>query len=353
MIVHANLFVDVLRGRRYPGCLMKPLRNRLSKKEALEQVAQESEPRTSISFYRYVQIEDPLAFREQLFSQWSELGVLGRVYVAHEGINAQISIPRSHQHAFRQLIDKTSGLEQVPFKIGIEESDISFWKLTIKMRKQIVADGLSPEHYDLANIGTHLSAKEFNEAIDNGAIVVDMRNGYESAIGHFKTAICPDVETFREELPIVRETLKGKEDQKVLLYCTGGIRCEKASAYLKSEGFTDVNQLRGGIIDYKHQVEQEGLESKFIGANFVFDGRRAEQITDDVLGSCHQCSEPTNRYNDCANLACHIMFLQCPSCETTFDGCCSQECQRIHALPEDEQKTLRRGKKLPFVAALK
>lgn len=332
---------------------MRRLINTWSKQEALKRVAEETQPRVSLSFYRYVAIEDPKNFRHQLFAQWASLGVLGRVYVAHEGINAQISLPKNSLDDFREKIDQNPLLAQVPFKIGIEEPDLSFWKLTIKVRKQIVADNLPENSYDLSKTGAHLDARAFHDAIDEGAIVVDMRNNYESAIGHFEGALTPDVETFREELPVVRESLRGCEDKKILLYCTGGIRCEKASAYLISEGFQDVNQLDGGIIQYKHTIEKEHLPSKFIGANFVFDGRHAEKITEDILGTCHQCSQKTNQYNDCANLACHIMFLQCTDCALRFDGCCSDTCQQIHALPQETQKRLRRGKKMPFVAALK
>jgi UPF0176 protein len=172
-----------------------------------------------------------------------------------------------------------------------------------------------------------------------------MRNDYESAIGHFEGAITPQVETFREELPLVLDELKDKKDEKVLLYCTGGIRCEKASAYLKHHGFKDVNQLHGGIIDYKHQIDREGLPSKFKGANYVFDGRGIESITDDVLGTCHHCQGPTNQPTNCRNDACHLLFLQCESCEQKHQSSCSERCAKIAALPVEEQRKLRRGKK--------
>ena len=136
------------------------------------------------------------------------------------------------------------------------------------MRKQIVADGLEHDEYDVTNVGKHLSAKQWNEAMEKGATVVDMRNHYESEIGRFEGALCPQVETFKEELPKVKQLLKGKEEKTILLYCTGGVRCEKASAYLKHNGFQDVNQLHGGIIDYVRQLDQdESLANKFEGKN--------------------------------------------------------------------------------------
>ncbi|HAR21633.1 MAG TPA: hypothetical protein DCR47_03620, partial [Cryomorphaceae bacterium] len=166
----------------------------------------------------------------------------------------------------------------------------SFLKLVVKVREQIVADGLQPEDYDVTDVGAHLTAKDWNEAIEkHDPVVVDMRNHYESEIGHFKNAVIPDVDTFRESLDLIEEDLKDhKETKKLVMYCTGGIRCEKASAYYKHKGFKNVYQLEGGIINYAREVAAEGIENKFIGKNFVFDQRRAEKISDDIIASCHQ-----------------------------------------------------------------
>lgn len=319
--------------------------NILPKEELIAKVKAESFSRTPVSFYRYVLIDSPEEFRNTLYRAWSKLGVLGRVYVSSEGINAQICVPDPQMEAFRREVDTHSELKDVPFKIGLRNDGIPFWKLTIKAREYILADGLDHGEYDVTNVGAHLSAKEFNQAIDEGAVVVDMRNNYESDIGHFEGAICPDAETFREELPMVLEQLKGKEKEKVLLYCTGGIRCEKTSAYLKHHGFQDVNQLHGGIIDYKHQIDAEGLSSKYKGVNFVFDGREPEVITNDVLGSCYQCKQPANTPVDCTNQTCHILFIQCKDCHETFQGACSEDCKAISLLSEEEQKKLRKGVK--------
>ena len=186
----------------------------------------------------------------------------------------------------------------------------------------------------------------FNELIeDPDTLLVDMRNHYESEIGHFKNAITPDVDTFRDSLDLIEQELSEfKESKKLVMYCTGGIRCEKASAYYKHKGFKHVYQLEGGIIDYTRQVNARGLENKFMGKNFVFDHRRGERITDDVIAQCHQCGEPCDTHVNCANEACHLLFIQCESCAEKMDQCCSQECKEIHALPEEEQKELRKGK---------
>ncbi len=324
------------------------LRNHFGKDEALAKVAEESFSRRVISFYRYVAIADPQALRNDLFAEWQGLGILGRIYLAKEGINAQMSVPEPNFEKFRDLLYARKEFTNVQFKVGVEQKNDAFWKLTIKVKKQIVADGLQPDDYNVANVGTHLSAREFNELLEEPeTVVVDMRNNYESVIGHFEGALCPPAYTFKEELPMVKEQLAGQEDKKVLLYCTGGIRCEKASSYLKHHGFQNVYQLHGGIIDYKHQIEREGLPSKFKGKNFVFDERLGERITDDVLAKCYQCDRLCDDYTNCANVECNMLFIQCSDCQEKLSGCCGEECQTIASLPETEQIKRRKGKVLP------
>ncbi len=169
-----------------------------------------------------------------------------------------------------------------------------------------------------------------------------MRNYYESEIGRFDNALIPDVETSKELLPKVKKMLTGNERDQILLYCTGGIRCEKASAYLIQNGFEDVNQLQGGIIQYAHEVKKYGLESKFRGKNFVFDDRLGERVTNDILALCHICNSPCDKHTDCKNDACHILFIQCKKCSEKLDGCCSKECQDFSKLPIAKQRILRK-----------
>ena len=314
-----------------------------NKSELLRRLNQESFKRVTFSFYRYVILNDIENLHHELIRKWSELNILGRIYIAHEGINAQMSISEEKFEAFRKQLDSDARFKDVPFKIAIEDNGKSFYKLTVKIRKKIVADGLKEDSFDVTNVGTHLSAVEWNEAmLKKDSIVVDIRNFYESEVGHFENAICPEAHSFRQELPMVKEILQGKENKKILLYCTGGIRCEKASAFLKHHGFKDVNQLYGGIIEYARQVKAQGLASKFKGKNFVFDERMGERITDDVISKCYQCGNGCDVHYNCANDGCHLLFIQCGSCREKFEACCSEECKNVTHLPIEEQKKIQR-----------
>lgn len=322
---------------------MAILHNKYDKATLKKRLEAEPFQRHTISFYRYVIISDPHLLRDELYAEWSKLGVLGRIYVAKEGINAQMSVPYPNMEQFTEKLYARKGFENIPFKHAVDGDGEGFLKLTIKVRNKIVADGLDDNSFDVTNVGKHLSAKEFNEALElPDTIVVDMRNQYESEVGKFVGAITPDADTFKEELPMVLEQLKGQENKKVLLYCTGGVRCEKASAFLKHHGFNDVNQLHGGIIDYVRQIKTENLPSKFIGKNFVFDNRLGERITSDIIAQCHQCGTPCDDHTNCANDACHLLFIQCPSCKEKYEGCCTPGCMEVLHLPEAEQEKIRK-----------
>lgn len=321
------------------------LYNTLSAEERAELIDQAGKQRLTLSFYAYAKIENPQQFRDNLFIEWNKLDALGRTYVAKEGINAQMSIPAENMEGFRETLEAYDFMRGIRLNVAVEHDDHSFLKLTVKVRDKIVADGLNDETFDVTNIGVHLKAKEFNQILeDPNTIVVDFRNHYESEIGHFKGAITPDVETFRESLPIINEQLQNhKEDKNLVMYCTGGIRCEKASAYFKHQGFKNVFQLEGGIINYAKQIKEEGLESKFIGKNFVFDHRLGERITDDIVSQCHQCGKPCDNHTNCENEGCHLLFIQCDECKAVMENCCSTECQEIIHMPLVDQVTLRRG----------
>jgi UPF0176 protein len=318
------------------------LTNKIDRKVLKEQLKNETFKRRTISFYKYFNINNPQEFRDNLYLNWSELGCFGRVYVAYEGINAQMSVPEHNFDNFINFLYSITELNQVPIKYAIEDDGKSFFKLTIKVRPKIVADGLVHGTYDLSKVGKHLTALEFHEALDKPeTIVIDMRNHYESEIGHFKNAYCPDVDTFREEIQLVVDKFKDAKDKEFLLYCTGGIRCEKASSFLIHNGFENVSQLYGGIIEYAQQIKHLGLASKFYGKNFVFDERLGETVDGQIISRCHQCGKPADTHTNCANSDCHLLFIQCDDCRAKYDGCCGEECQTVFHLPTDERKKLR------------
>jgi len=321
------------------------LYNKLSAKERAALIEEAGKDRMTISFYQYAKIGNPQIFRDHLFLNWEALDVLGRIYVAHEGINAQLSVPVENFDRFKTHLDSISFLENVRLNIAVEHDNKSFLKLKVKVRNKILADGLNDATFDVTDIGKHLNAKEFNDMLaDPNTICVDMRNHYESEIGYFKGAVRPDVDTFRDSLDIIEEDLKDEKDGKnLVMYCTGGIRCEKASAYYKHKGFKNVFQLEGGIIEYTRQVKAEGLDNQFQGKNFVFDHRLAEEISDDIVSNCHQCGEPCDAHTNCENMACHLLFIQCESCKAKMNNCCSDDCKSIIELSFEEQKELRKG----------
>lgn len=323
---------------------MAPLHNRVSATELKAKLAAETFRRVTTSFYQYAKIEDPTTFRNELYLQLFELGVFGRIYVAHEGINAQVSIPEHNFEAFRDRLYAYPFLNGIRLNIAVDDDGKSFWVLKIKVREKIVADGIEDPTFDITNRGKYLNAKDFNDLTEDPAtIIVDMRNHYEYEVGHFENAIEVPSDTFREQLPMAVEMLKDQKDQNIVMYCTGGIRCEKASAYMLHNGFRNVFHLEGGIIEYTNKAKQQGLPVKFKGKNFVFDDRLGERITDEVISRCHQCGKPCDSHTNCKNDGCHLLFIQCEECAAQHEGCCSNECQSVLHLPEEERVALRKG----------
>lgn len=322
--------------------LPKDLRSAEEKRAA---VLADMRPRTTVSFYRYVKLENPEAFRQKLLLKWGELECLGRIYVAHEGINAQMNVLTERWAEFDAWVQAQPELAGIPYKIAVEEGGVpSFFKLAIKVKEKIVADGLDDASFDVTDTGAYLTAAEMNEYVnDPEAIVVDMRNNYESEVGHFEGAVLPNVVTFRDELAKTPELLRIHKNKKVALYCTGGIRCEKASAWLKHNGFTDVRHLKGGIIDYARQVNEEGLENKFRGKNFVFDERLGERIGGEIISTCHLCKKTkSDTHYHCKNQICHTLFIGCDDCVEKKQGYCSVRCRLIDKLPAKQKKVVAR-----------
>ncbi len=323
---------------------MSVLHNRISNKELKEKLYQENFPRTTISFYQYFTIQDPLAFRDELYKSLNSLQVFGRIYIANEGINAQVSVPSHLFEEFKTYLYSIKGLEGVRLNIAVNDNGKSFWVLRIKHRSKIVADGIEDESFSMENKGNYVNAVQMNELLNSPeTIVIDMRNHYEYEVGHFVNAIAIPSDTFREQLPMAAEMMQENKDKNIIMYCTGGIRCEKASAYMMHHGFKNVFHLEGGIINYANQIKEVGLESQFKGKNFVFDDRLGEKITEDIISKCHQCGAPCDTHTNCKNDGCHLLFIQCPSCAETYAGCCTQACTGIVHLPEEKQIELRKG----------
>ena len=321
------------------------LYNHLSAKENTLIIDKSQDYRITLSFYKYVFIGNPLIFRNYLYVKLNNLGVLGRIFVANEGINAQLSCPEKNLSLLESEIEKITFLNGIRLNFAIEHHNKSFLKLKIKIKNKIIADGITDKLFNPSLTGKHLNAIDFNKITSNkDTLIVDMRNHYESEIGKFKNAITPNVDTFRQSLPLVEKKLsKLKKSKNFVMYCTGGIRCEKASAYLKFKGFSNVYQLKGGIIEYTRQVRKLGIENKFIGKNFVFDDRRSEEISTDIISKCHQCGGHCDTHTNCLNEACHLLFIQCDKCAEKFTGCCSHKCAEISSMPVTKQKLLRRG----------
>lgn len=322
---------------------MALLHNRVSNKELREKMLEENVPRTTISFYCYYPIDNPAAFRDVLWKDLNALKVFGRIYVANEGINAQISVPSDLFTALKTYIYNYSWMNGLRLNIAVDDDGKSFWVLRIKVREKIVADGIDDPAFSMENKGKYLKANEVNALLENpNTMVIDMRNHYEYEVGHFTNAIEIPSDTFREQLPMAVEMIKGNEDKSIIMYCTGGIRCEKASAFMLHAGFKNVFHIEGGIIHYVNQVKEQGLDQKFIGKNFVFDNRLGERITNDVIAQCHICGQPADTHTNCANQACHLLFIHCEACATVYENCCCEACKEVIHLPEPLQKELRK-----------
>ncbi len=319
------------------------LHNRVNREVLIRQMLESPEPRTTISFYKYHHIENPKEFRDELFLLLDSIKTKGRIYLATEGVNGQISVPSKNVELFKETLYSIDFLKGIRLNMAVDDNGKSFFKLMIKVRPKIVADGLDDSTFNPADTGVHLNAEDFNRLTDDpNTILMDVRNHYESEVGFFDGAIRPDVETFREELQIAEDLLIENKDKNLVMYCTGGIRCEKASAWMKHQGFKNVFQLDGGIIQYAKQVKEKDLKNKFRGVNFVFDERLGERISDEIVAKCHQCGKPCDTHRNCGNDACHLLFIQCEECASKYNSCCSEKCTDFIKLPQEEQILLRK-----------
>ncbi len=323
---------------------MAVLHNKVDATILKQQLLQETEKRITFSFYHYFTIINPLEFRNFLYKELETLKVFGRIYVAKEGINAQASVPESNYQKFVDFLYSIPELNGIRINIAVDDDGKSFWVLKVKVREQIVADGITDPNFSMNKKGSYVNAEQLHQMLQNqDVIMVDMRNHYEYEVGHFKNAIEVPSDTFKQQLPMAVEMLQDKKDKPIVMYCTGGIRCEKASAYMLHNGFKNVFQIEGGIINYAKQIKENNLPSEFIGKNFVFDNRLGERITEHVIATCHQCSKPADTHVNCANEGCHLLFIQCEDCAKKYNHTCSTACQEIITLSTEEQKEIRKG----------
>ncbi len=257
-----------------------------------------------ILFYKYVEIADPASFASSQRSLCTALGLKGRVLIAAEGLNGTLAGLRDNVDRYVAALRADERFTDIEIKESSGDAH-TFPKLAVKVRPEIVALGAGPLPPDLDN---HLSPAEWKRVLeeDPQVVLVDVRNRYESAAGKFANAVACDIEHFRE-LPAYVERLAEFKDRKVLMYCTGGIRCEKASALFRREGFTNVYQLHGGIVTYQEEFGND----HWLGECFVFDQRMTVRVEEGVvpIGQCAHTERPTNRFANCLHDPCHVLFL--------------------------------------------
>jgi len=309
---------------------MSILYNRISKEELKKHIFSDTEPRLTLSFYKYFTIKNVQEYRDKIYKNFYKYNVLGRIYIATEGINAQISVPKKYYFLIKKfLYEFDSQLNNLRINKSLNNDKESFWVLSVKVRKKIVQDGITELFFKPDNVGVYIKAKQVNSMLnDKKTIFIDMRNSYEYAIGHFDKAIEIKSLTFREQLQSVVKVMNYAKNKKIVMYCTGGIRCEKATAWMLFNGFKYVYHLEGGIIGYVHNARKNGLPILFKGKNFVFDHRLSEKVSDEVISFCKQCNKLADTYVNCKYNLCHLLFIQCKTCSIYFNKCCSLNCMK-------------------------
>ncbi len=279
-------------------------------------------------YYKYVRIEDPESIMHWQKELCARLGMRGRILIAKEGINGTVG---GTDEAAAEYIKKMKAhhlFADVVFKWS-EGCAEDFPRAKIVVRETIVNLGIDPEELTVADGGVHLTPEQVHELLQNkpdDLIILDTRNRCETAIGKFTDAIIPDIDTFRDFPKYVDEHAHEYKDKQVLMYCTGGVRCERATAYLKKKGIAkEVYQIEGGI----HCYAQKFPNGFFRGKNYVFDDRIALKINDDILATCASCTTPCDRYLNCRNALCNAHFICCDTCNESLQECCSTTCRDL------------------------
>ncbi|HVY01459.1 MAG TPA: rhodanese-related sulfurtransferase [Candidatus Nanoarchaeia archaeon] len=284
-------------------------------------------------FYKFLDIKNPQEVAKKHKNDCIKLGLNGRILFSEEGINGSVAGTVDKTEAYKKMMRQDERFSDIVFKEDIGIS-MPFRKMVVKVKKEIVT---LKKKVDLKNSGKNLTPKEFLDLYEKGedVIVLDTRNNYESKVGKFKNAITPDIEKF-SDFPDFVETIKDKKDKKIVMYCTGGIRCEKASAYMKEQGFKDVSQLKGGILTFGKEFPDTVWE----GTCFVFDRRLVSSVNKESkpITNCETCGALCDLCRNCSNAACDKMFVQCMDCKHKLIGCCSNECFQKHKLIKCHQE---------------
>lgn len=277
-------------------------------------------------FYKFTKIAKPQTFAAEHLEACKRLGLLGRILIAEEGINGSVAGTEDKTEAYKKLLRSTPGFEDVVFKEDLNLS-CPFKRMIVKAKKEIINFG---QQVNLDNKAPYISSQELVELYRSGKdfILLDARNEYESRVGKFKNAITPPLKTFRD-FPAALEPLKDKKDALIVTYCTGGIRCEKASAYMREQGFTNVKQLDGGILTFGKQFPNTVWE----GTCFVFDKRLVSPINEGDTRHmvCESCGVVCDLYKNCAQVDCDRYVVICTNCDDRLQGCCSEACFKTHS----------------------
>lgn len=281
-----------------------------------------------ILFYKYIAIEYPKQVMKWQREICQKLGLVGRILISHEGINGTLAGSVENLEEYKKLMSAHELFGEIDFKESPGGPEC-FPRLMVKIRPEAVALGIPYDKLTPRQGGQHLTPTETHQLLTENPkdlVILDTRNDYEWAIGRFTNAITPDIKNFRDLPKYLDENLDTFKDKQVLMYCTGGIRCERATAYLNEKNIAKkVYQIRGGI----HRYVEEYPDGFFRGKNYVFDGRIAVKINDDVLGSCALCAQPCDDYHNCHNAMCNKHFICCDSCIQKYEKTCSEHCKTL------------------------
>lgn len=279
-------------------------------------------------YYKYVAIEDPETFAAEHLAACKEIGLKGRILVSHEGINGTCSGTIEQTDAYMDMMNNDERFKDIMWKMD-DADEHAFKKMHVRAKKEIVHLGLEEDINPNELTGTYLSPKEFFEQMQQeDTIVLDARNDYEYDLGHFRGSVRPDIRNFRDLPQWIKDNKDKLEGKKILTYCTGGIRCEKFSGWLKREGFEDVGQLHGGIHTYGTDPEVKG--QLWDGQMYVFDNRIAvpiNRVEHVIVGKDHFDGTPCERYVNCANPECNDKILSSEENEHKYMRSCSHECR--------------------------